>query len=167
MRKWNWFQWVLFASIIGILSLWVSAGWLFPKGEAFQTDEFVWSEYHGRGYVWDTEPSPESNPAWVRFIHDNDGVGLFALFSCLGLGLWITTISRRRHDKLFSGAFGDLNACHRGADFVSWYYRWKEKGLSEDELINSFPDKSIPAALKRELERQGKIVRVAPPSHYD
>lgn len=165
MRRWNWLQWLLFVAIVGIVALFVSASWCFPQGRAYQTDEWVERYDRQGGWAWETEPSPESNPAWVRFIQDNDGLTLFALFTCVGLGAWITKISGRRHDKLLSDAYDELASCDQEEDFVGWYYVWREEGLSDDDLINCFTGKPVPPALKRELERQGKqiVVDTKPP----
>lgn len=49
--------------------------------------------------MWDTEPSPASNPAWVRFIQDNNDSILGSMLICIALGLLITRISRKRKEE--------------------------------------------------------------------
>jgi len=131
MKRWNWLQWLLLSIIIAIIALMAIPDWAYPQ-----------SLY---------------NPKWVNFVQENDGLVLFALFTCLGLAYWITKISSKRHDKLVADAYADI-ANYEGEDFVQWYYMWKEKGLSDDDLINCFIGKPVPPALKKELERQGKKI---------
>lgn len=149
VRRWNPLQWLLLIAIIAIVVVMAIPNWGYPPG-GFIDEE--------GNFIYDPELTNPTNPRWVNFIQRNDGLGLFAIFICVGLGLWITKISRRRHDEILSWAHDELPHCEQEENFVEWYHRWKKEGLTDDDLINCFIGRPIPSALKRELERQGKKI---------
>ncbi|MCD6567940.1 MAG: hypothetical protein J7K94_04300 [Dehalococcoidia bacterium] len=166
MRKWNWLQWLLFIAIIVIMVIAVLPFWAFPEGEFYPTGQYDSGgplERQG-GEVWEQLPSPESNPGWVRFIQDNEGITYFAIFLCIGLGVWIGKISSKRRDKLEhdewvrrekarAEALDELSRCKKADDYVSWFYEWKGKGMSPEWLLEwVYADYGhYPRALKNEL----------------
>jgi len=165
MKKWNWLQWILFSFIVIIIAMVIGANWCFPKGEAYQTREFGWSEYSGSGYFWDTEPSPESNPAWVRFIQDNSESIWVVLPICLGLGILIYRETSKREKKLFNERAvvilnTEFDLFMQIEHPVKWYREGRKKGISTDDLLeicSRIYDGKIPAAIRREIRKEKDI----------
>ncbi|MCJ7514408.1 MAG: hypothetical protein MUO89_00330 [Dehalococcoidia bacterium] len=85
---------ILFAIVFVTMVLIGVANWAFPKGESYPTGEYA-EDYGGRGgEIWESGPSPMSNPDWVRFVQDNDNALFFVMLFNMTVGILLVVWNR-------------------------------------------------------------------------
>jgi hypothetical protein len=62
------------------------SNWAFPQGKAYFTGDYIEYDDGRLKEEWKNEPSPMSNPTWVRFFQDNEKTIIYVPIIVLFVG---------------------------------------------------------------------------------